>query len=138
MSELHLMRAGETFSIVAEKHKMSFARLKEINRWRDGVPIPRVAYRVIVDSKCEVHRPPTGTKIGTLDYQVRQVLQHNEATRNSDITLTIELWKKYHSNRIVQGRSGRDFMASNAELDKRAAESIEKPTPKPMSLFDEK
>lgn len=38
---------------------------------------------------------------------VERVLEDVPATRNSDITLTIEIWKRYYPDKIITGKSGR-------------------------------
>ena len=42
----------------------------------------------------------------TLKYlknQVESVLESNDQTRNSDITLTIEIWKAYYPHKVADG-----------------------------------
>ncbi len=41
-----------------------------------------------------------------LKEQVEEVLKNNEETRNSDIALTIEVWKLFHSKYIKKGQGG--------------------------------
>jgi hypothetical protein len=40
----------------------------------------------------------------TLKNQIESVLRENPETRNSDISLTIEIWKKYYPHLIVRGK----------------------------------
>lgn len=43
----------------------------------------------------------------SLREKVEAVLKENEATRNSDITLTIEIWRRFYPGAILTGNSGR-------------------------------
>lgn len=50
------------------------------------------------------------SKKGKFPYLVRQILKVLEEvpeSRNSDITLTIEIWTRYYSEHLVQGKTGR-------------------------------
>ena len=45
-------------------------------------------------------------RIKNLKAKVLAVLESNPETRNSDIALTIELWRRYYPNTILIGTSG--------------------------------
>lgn len=43
----------------------------------------------------------------TLTQQIEDILQNNPQTRNSDITLMIELWKRHYQHKVVTTQNGR-------------------------------
>lgn len=48
-------------------------------------------------------------KINTLKYQVETILAENPESRNSDITLMLDIWRRYYGQRIrtnAQGKEG--------------------------------
>jgi len=42
----------------------------------------------------------------TLKSEVRHILLNYPATRNSDILLTIQLWKTFHDGQLITGKDG--------------------------------
>jgi hypothetical protein len=45
-------------------------------------------------------------RITKLKDQIEYCLKHNEATRNSDITLTIAVWEQFYPDSLVTARNG--------------------------------
>lgn len=46
----------------------------------------------------------------SLRNQVEKILELYPETRNSDIFLTVAIWKKYYSDKVHQGFQDRDFV----------------------------
>ena len=46
----------------------------------------------------------------TLEVKVREMLHNDEASRNSDITLTLKIWRKYYSDIVFRARDGKWYV----------------------------
>lgn len=63
-------------------------------------------------------------EIKTLEQRVDNILMNFPDTRNSDVRLTIELWKRFFSHFLVIGKDGRIYISMERLYDVPSQDSI--------------